>query len=711
MLERLSIECSGPQTPMESGSSTSGRAAVPRCAYFLAISLVFAVASSQAIGQTVTAGPQGRAPGIRADIDQLPTLRVKKDGSGSEWLEPGGDGSVAGSVECPGTNIVAHTDANFGGGEFIVQAGFVEGEIAAASFVLDPSAFPIQIHTTECIFAQQAASVETETKWSMIIYDGPPDSGIEVLEVTSDGKFIPHLILPPGTQGANLSVEIDPGDPDQVFIFNESGTNMFSVGYRVDEHNNQSGTGCVTPPPSSQNAFPTTDTSGVATMTGNWLFAIDCGPFGCPAGWSTFQELPGSPGQLCTPSGDWVIRATFTCQDEVTVGACCINDGNCFNNVDSGSCALLDGLFQGEATTCEEITCPQPEIGACCDPVGTCQDDVESGDCAASGGTFQGDATLCLDVDCPEPPGACCFQGQCLSPSTEQQCSDIQGTFLGSGATCADTPCQTGACCMGDGSCSDLIGVECDASGGTFQGSATSCATFECPDPIGACCISTVCFDGQTEELCTQVGVWQGIDTVCDAESCIVDDCPQAMVLDVFPAPGIIDARQPSPPGGTPSQGIGSALEPVTVFLEGPGSTDTACWELCETDDGGLGANAVAVVTDVGGNAYELTLLRPITTNAVTSIAYSGSTGGPAPTYTSHPANANADSVAGVTDVLFLIDVINGSATSPFGEYSEDIDRSGLLGASDVLRTIDLLNGTDAYPEQNLSPLPSGDCP
>lgn len=44
------------------------------------------------------------------------------------------EGGIAGS--CPSATV-AHTDANFGGGSFIVQAGMGETEVAAASYLLD----------------------------------------------------------------------------------------------------------------------------------------------------------------------------------------------------------------------------------------------------------------------------------------------------------------------------------------------------------------------------------------------------------------------------------------------------------------------------------------------------------------------------------------------------------------------------------------------
>lgn len=66
------------------------------------------------------------------------------------------EGGIAGS--CPSATV-AHTDANFGGGSFILQAEFAETEATAASYVLPATAFPLRIDMTEMIFATSNATV------------------------------------------------------------------------------------------------------------------------------------------------------------------------------------------------------------------------------------------------------------------------------------------------------------------------------------------------------------------------------------------------------------------------------------------------------------------------------------------------------------------------------------------------------------------------
>jgi len=88
-------------------------------------------------------------------------------------------------------------------------------------------------------------------------------------------------------------------------------------------------------------------------------------------------------------------------------------------------------------------------------------------------------------------------------------------------------------------------------------------------------------------------------------------------------------------------------------------------------------------------------LHHAITASGVTTIEYTGD--GSYVAYTSHPADVNADSQSARSDILRIIDYINGVAVSPWGVYSEDIDRSGMLGPPDILRVIDLLNGAGVY--------------
>ena len=445
-----------------------------------------------AVGQR-SALPLPMRPSLPLQLDAIPTLRVSL-GGGSQWVDPEGSGHGARGGDCSGTVVVAHTDADFTGGDLMIQAGFAEDEIAAASYVLSPDAFPIQIKVMECVFAQANAIEPTLTAWSVLIWDGLPSTGILVAQFSSDGKILPHLLLDPGTQAANIMVIVDPEDPEQIFILNDSGTNTFTIGFRVDRHNHQVDDPCVIPPPSNRNAFPTTDVSGLESLDGNWLYAIDCPPPSCPSGWNPFAQLG-----LCQPTGDWLLRATYSTAAPACEGACCEQDGGCLDNVSSETCDALGGTFMGTQTECAEITCP-------------------------------------------EPAGACCLGLTCLTDVTAEQCAAVSGLYIGDGTTCDDDPCAPGACCMPDGSCRHLIATQCQSEGGAFQGIDTDCGSVECPQPTGSCCIGLVCIPAQTQETCEEVGTWNGPESTCDPDPCPVQGCaPTVLALLGDPCFGIGD--------------------------------------------------------------------------------------------------------------------------------------------------------------------------
>lgn len=235
-----------------------------------------------------------------------------------------------------------HSGANFSGGSFIVQAGFAQGEAAAASFTLNASEFPVKINLIEMIFAQSNTTVPTTTEWSVFVYEGNPATGTLLYEYSSDDVILPHLRMPAGTQGTNIQFSIDPSDPEQMYIYNLGGSNTFTVGYRIDRHNNPPANPCTQSPPTNSNAFPTTDADGnLSQPSRNWLYAIDCGPFGAPPGWNSFAQLPS----IFRPSGDWNIRVTYE-----SVNGAQITDQPDNQNVTLGQPAIFQIVATGPGT-------------------------------------------------------------------------------------------------------------------------------------------------------------------------------------------------------------------------------------------------------------------------------------------------------------------------------------------------------------------------
>lgn len=99
-----------------------------------------------------------------------------------------------------------------------------------------------------------------------------------------------------------------------------------------------------------------------------------------------------------------------------------------------------------------------------------------------------------------------------------------------------------------------------------------------------------------------------------------------------------------------------------------------------------------------GAGQYTITIERPITPGAVTTLTYTDASGTTTTgMFISHPGNVNGDDRTSVSDLLALINHLNGVSLPRFGNYSADIDRSGQMRAADLVRLIDLFNGAGAF--------------
>jgi hypothetical protein len=428
-------------------------------------------------------------------VDQAAYSHIATNGTIFDEPHPGGTQRACQTVS-------THTDANFGGGSFVVQAGFGEKEIAAAEYVRPAADFPLKIDLLEFIIAQSNATVVTETQWSVLVWEGNPRDGNLVFVFSSDDVILPHILMPPGTQATNLQLAIDPSDPEQIII-GPNATNSFSIGFRIDKHNNQTQSPCLVAPPSSQNAFPTTDTTGLSQTNFNWLFGLNCGSFGCPpnGGWVRF----GSLASFCRPTGDWVMRATWTSLSCTPgVGACCLPNGSCIIAT-TNDCAAAGGAFQGDGSTCATAAC-QAQPQACCFPTsGGCLN-LNPNDCITAGGVPGGLGTTCQSFTC-FPKGACCLpNGTCLDDLSPDDCESLQGTYRGNNSLCSVVNCPppTGACCFPNGACLTLVETDCTTAGGSWSGIGTTCADFNGNGQADICeldCPSDVNNDGVSDVL------------------------------------------------------------------------------------------------------------------------------------------------------------------------------------------------------------------
>jgi spore coat protein A len=82
---------------------------------------------------------------------------------------------------------------------------------------------------------------------------------------------------------------------------------------------------------------------------------------------------------------------------EQVVGACC--QGATCSIETQTDCGTLDGVYQGDGTSCSPSPCTQA-FGACCASDGTCGEESQTS-CEGGGGVFQGDGSSCSAVECP----------------------------------------------------------------------------------------------------------------------------------------------------------------------------------------------------------------------------------------------------------------------------------------------------------------------
>ncbi|MCC6320976.1 MAG: hypothetical protein IT438_06000 [Phycisphaerales bacterium] len=438
------------------------------------------------------------------------------------------------------------------GQELVIQAGFAQQEIAAASFQIPDSEFPIKINMVQAILGT-VASVPTTTRYTIMVWDGtPPSSGAGALYSASsdstDPASPPDLSLPaaPGQSGSSLAAAIgdirfsvdDMGVLEDAWVVqpigNPSAMHTVTIGIRIDQHNNQTANPCTTAPPQASNAFPCTEPATCCTPPSlltfpndNWLYGLNCGAAGCPAngGMVRFSQLSANGCLIgfctgCRPSGDWALRlqwsklgclpATGSCCDAGT-GACIVNQ-----QVDCLGAWTENGV-------CDPNPCPQPP-GACCFTGGTCQS-RDANSCAGFGGTFLGVGTTCVTNACVAR--ACCIpsNGACLAGLFPAQCAAAGGVSQGVGSTCDVNNCPqpTGACCFtATGFCALDTQANCTIPGTVWAGAGVACSQASCPS-TGACCAASGFCSAETASSCAGVpgATFQGVGTSCTPDPCV----------------------------------------------------------------------------------------------------------------------------------------------------------------------------------------------
>lgn len=437
--------------------------------------------------------------------------------------------------------------------------------------------------------------------------------------------------------------------------------------------------------------------------------------------------------------------------------ACCLADGSCGNYTEKqcapGGVSWNRGKFcDSPGVACEYVcvlsdqpcSLPHPSAGCinpfccaavCVQPDGAfcCQFEWDDA-CVSSAAQFcnippindecvgpqAGEGARLVDVpsstesdgihatENPVDPGFCCHG---VSPGAKGV-GTVWYRFVATASSARISTCRSNAPAL-----DSLIQVFEVGDGSTEQTACASLQGIGCSDDVAGCGSS-----GKNSRICLRNlvpgrmyyvmaaakteatrGLYRlQIESPCSEAPPTPCGCPAGQVRWIDPLSGVVDARRPNSPTDA------AALEGINqLTVEAPVGADRAdCWKLCETRSAGA-PNAVAQVNPPasplgkGGGfsvsgTFAITLNRPITPGAATTITYNGdptTTG----TFLSHPANVNGDSTAAPVDLLDLIDALNGVSALPWGLYSGDIDRSGLTAPADILEAIDLLNGAGAY--------------
>ncbi len=318
--------------------------------------------------------------------------------------------------------------------------------------------------------------------------------------------------------------------------------------------------------------------------------------------------------------------------------------------------------------------------------------------CPTAGACCQGDTSVppdplrtgcgseaCCETVCACDP-FCCEVGWdelCAKPEPQSTGGCNAETLCGCSGACGAA--EAGSCCDGNGS--------------------PACSDTSCCETVCAC--DPFCCNTEWDADCAGAGAEPGCGAALLCGNVCGPVCQVGVAEAFMPDASLVDARRPH---DRDNAALTFGID--TIDLTAPANAEDGCFTLCETAVDGP-ANAVSLVAETAG-AYTLTLARPITKGAVTTVTYTDAASTASTVeYVSHPGNVNDDGFANSSDVTDLVSALAGGLTLPWGIFSEDIDRSGILSPLDLLELIDLLSGAEAYDVWNSTakPVAAGTCP
>jgi len=168
------------------------------------------------------------------------------------------------------------------------------------------------------------------------------------------------------------------------------------------------------------------------------------------------------------------------------------------------------------------------------------------------------------------------------------------------------------------------------------------------------------------------------------------------------PPDGAVDAREATDPTGVLLFGWNSVDISFAMAAGGVSASDFVLTEL-----GGDGVPpGVAGIALMGPNTIQLQFDDRIEPGTRLVITHK-------PSYTrtclaSLPGDVGGDGASSASDILDVIDNLNGILNPPLAVWQCDVDRSGVCNSTDILEVIDLLNGAGAHRKWNNAHVP--DC-
>lgn len=191
----------------------------------------------------------------------------------------------------------------------------------------------------------------------------------------------------------------------------------------------------------------------------------------------------------------------------------------------------------------------------------------------------------------------------------------------------------------------------------------------------------------------------------CQVKGIFQSSNTAAYVAASTPTHNSVDARQPHEVLDASSL---QGTQTVDVRFNSPTVAGMTSSELIVTEWGDDSiAPTIDSVETISTDTVRIQLSQPIAPGAWTVITHLPS--GTSVCLGSLPGDVNGDGVAAPSDILAVIDCLNGTAGQGCGDAQVDVDRSGEAGPSDILRVIDLLNGAgafDAWLNATLGPSP-----